>query len=63
MPEDEWEGEDGEEDYDGPTFIPVKVPGVIKPRFPAIKRDVKELKELLRTIAAPQSKGLPILHC
>lgn len=34
-------------------FVEVEVPGVMKLRFPALRRKVKELKELLVSIASP----------
>ena len=42
-------------DYDDEEqgLVPVKVPGVMRLRFPALKREVKELKELLQRIASP----------
>jgi hypothetical protein len=36
-----------------PELEPVDVPGVMRLRFPALRRQVKELKELLLVIAAP----------
>jgi hypothetical protein len=45
---------ENEPDYDPDSdMVPVKVPGVMRLRFPAFRREVKELKELLLTIAAP----------
>jgi hypothetical protein len=42
-------------DYDdgGPDWVRVKVPGLIKLRLPALKREVKDVKELLHRIASP----------
>jgi hypothetical protein len=33
--------------------IPVEVPGLMRLRFPALRREVKQVKELLETIASP----------
>jgi hypothetical protein len=42
------------DDYDEePGLVPVKVPGVMRSRFPALKREVKELKDLLQRIVSP----------
>jgi hypothetical protein len=50
-----------EEDYfdpsdlgdDGERVVPVDVPGLLRPRFPALRREVREVKSLLEIIAAP----------
>jgi hypothetical protein len=43
---------DGEEDYDD-GLVPVHVPALLKPRFPAIQRTVAEVRDLVFEIAMP----------
>jgi len=40
-------------DDEGPGFVPVDVPGLMRLRFPALRHVVKEVKGLLLTIASP----------
>jgi hypothetical protein len=52
VPVHEWE--DYDQDYDGGIeSVPVYVSGLMKLRFPALRREVKEVKELLLSIASP----------
>jgi hypothetical protein len=43
---------DNDQDFDE-GLVPVKVPGLVRLRFPALRREVKEVKELLLSIASP----------
>jgi hypothetical protein len=47
------EVEDHGEYDEGPEMIRVDLPGVMRLRFPALRREVKVIKELLLSIAAP----------
>lgn len=44
---------DWADDGGNPDEIRVEVPGLMKPRFPALRREVKQVKELLEIIASP----------
>jgi hypothetical protein len=48
-PQDHDPNDSPEEDYD---LVPVETPGLLKPRFPAIQRDVTEAQSLLFEVAA-----------
>jgi hypothetical protein len=41
------------QDNDEPMLVPVRTLGILKPRFPAMRRDVGEVQGLLLQIAAP----------
>jgi len=51
VPEGAWDDYEG--DYEGEPTIRVDVPGLMRLRFPALRREVKQVKELLLPIAAP----------
>jgi hypothetical protein len=51
VPVEEWYDDDG-----GPEALPVHVPGLMRLRFPALRREVKEVKELFLSIASPLLK-------
>lgn len=55
LPRTEWVHPDSlyEEDYDGHVSVRVDVPGLMRPRFPVLRKEVKEVKELTLAIAAP----------
>jgi hypothetical protein len=53
VPVDEYEDQYDEPDFDQPPMRPVRIPGMLKPRFPALKRDVEEVQLLIATIATP----------
>lgn len=48
VPVEEWQGYD-----EGEEAVRVDVPGLMRLRFPALRREVKEVKELLLSIASP----------
>src|ERR1039457_1369189 len=48
----EWYDEEPDSD-DGGYGVPVHVPGLMKPRFPELKEQVAEVKELLGTVLSP----------
>jgi hypothetical protein len=48
VPADELEAD---QTYDGPELVPIRTPGLLKPRFPAIERQVAEVKNLVSAIA------------
>ncbi|MGA2773190.1 MAG: hypothetical protein ABSG26_20475 [Bryobacteraceae bacterium] len=50
VPAEQWLDYDNDEE---PEAIRVNVPGLMRLRFPALRREVKELKELLLNIASP----------
>jgi hypothetical protein len=45
--------DDDQDDDEGPTFVPVKVPGLLRLRFPALRRKVEQVRKLLLSIASP----------
>ena len=48
----EWtDGSEPDPDYDG--MVPVHVPGLMKPRFPELKKRVAEVKDLLGLVLSP----------
>jgi hypothetical protein len=51
----EWyeEGVDNQEYDDGLGLVPVRVPGLMKPRFPELKGRVAEVRDLLGTVLIP----------
>ena len=50
----EWDqGDEGEGPYDGPELVAAHIPGLLKPRFPAMQRDVLEVQNLVFQIAMP----------
>jgi len=54
--EDVWVEDDGEEQGEwGPTpdVVPFHTPGLLKPRFPAMQRNVLEVQDLVFSIAGP----------
>lgn len=48
-----WVSEEEWDDYEGEPAIRVDVPGLMRLRFPALRREVKQVNELLLPIAAP----------
>ncbi|MFN0172550.1 MAG: hypothetical protein ACKV22_39730 [Bryobacteraceae bacterium] len=45
--------QDDYQDEPGPHGVPVKIPGLMKLKFPAVRRKVSQVKELLSSIAGP----------
>ncbi len=56
IPKDDFPDDSSEDpaDYEeADDYVPITIPGLLKPRFPALRRQVKEVRELLGTIIAP----------
>jgi hypothetical protein len=56
VPADPFEGQyepEAPEADDEPEMLPVRIPGMLKPRFPALHRKVEEIQGLLAIISAP----------
>ncbi|MGB9456881.1 MAG: hypothetical protein WCB12_12610 [Bryobacteraceae bacterium] len=47
------DGMDYDDDDQNPGLVRINVPGLMKLRFPALRREVNEVKELLQRIASP----------
>ena len=50
---DEYDDQHEEPDVDERQMRPVRTPGMLKPRFPALKRNVEEIQLLMADIVAP----------
>jgi Cdc6-like AAA superfamily ATPase len=50
---DDYEPVEDQEPDEEPPLVPVEVPGLLKPKFPAIQRTVFDVRELLLEIARP----------
>jgi ABC-type dipeptide/oligopeptide/nickel transport system ATPase component len=51
VPLEEYDPDEGPDDE--PSFVPVHIPGLLKPRFPAMQRNVVEVQDLVYQIAMP----------